>query len=128
MTPTPESQQAVVTYSPFQYLAKKIAALRDAQQPIMLTPSEAQTVIEEAHRQTAATAAVRVSTPSFCRHVRTCCSMVLTPIRRMVAISASVSDGSSLNFRTPTPRAICHGGMFRASTSRLIERAHGRAS
>jgi hypothetical protein len=46
----------------------------------------------------------------------------------IVAISSSVSDGSSLNFVMPTPRATCHGGMLRASTSRLIDRAHGRAS
>src|SRR5579862_2978825 len=46
----------------------------------------------------------------------------------MVAISSSVSDGSSLNLETPTLRSICHGGITRVMTFSRIERAHGRAS
>ena len=46
----------------------------------------------------------------------------------IVAISASVKDGSSLNFAIPTLRSICHGGIWRRTTFSLIDRAHGRAS
>ena len=46
----------------------------------------------------------------------------------MVAISASVSDGSSLNLVMPTWRSMYHGGISRAVTFCLIDRAHGRAS
>ncbi len=45
-----------------------------------------------------------------------------------VSISRSVSDGSSLNCRMPTVRSTCQGGICRASTRCLIERAQGRAS
>ena len=46
--------------------------------------------------------------------------------RPMVAISASLSDGSSRYL--PTVRSTNHGGMTRASTRCLMERAHGRTS
>ena len=46
----------------------------------------------------------------------------------MVAISASLSDGSSLNFVMPIVRSMCQGGISRATTFCLIDRAHGRAS
>ena len=46
----------------------------------------------------------------------------------MVAISASLSEGSSLNFVIPMCRSMCHGGISRATTFCLIERAHGLAS
>src|SRR5216683_271439 len=46
----------------------------------------------------------------------------------MVAISASVKDGSSLNLVMPMVRSMCQGGIWRRATFSLIERAHGRAS
>src|ERR1019366_674737 len=46
----------------------------------------------------------------------------------IVAISASVSEGSFLNLLTPTFLSICQGGMVRLTTLSLMERAHGRAS
>src|SRR5438874_290946 len=46
----------------------------------------------------------------------------------IVAISASVNDGSSLNFVMPTWRSMYHGGISRAATFALIDFAHGRAS
>jgi hypothetical protein len=46
----------------------------------------------------------------------------------IVAISSSVSDGSSLNLVMPTFRSMCHGGISRLATFWRIERAHGRAS
>src|SRR5690242_13063869 len=46
----------------------------------------------------------------------------------MVAISASVRDGSSLNLVIPTLRSMCQGGISRRTTFSLIERAQGRAS
>src|SRR5437016_3248410 len=46
----------------------------------------------------------------------------------MVAISRSVSEGSSLNFVIPMLRSMCQGGIWRRTTFSLIERAHGRAS
>ncbi len=46
----------------------------------------------------------------------------------MIAISASVSEGSSLNLVMPTWRSMYHGGISRDATFCLIERAHGRAS
>ena len=41
---------------------------------------------------------------------------------------SSVSDMSFLNFCTPTPRSMCHGGICRVATRSLMERAQGRAS
>src|SRR5437867_419774 len=46
----------------------------------------------------------------------------------IVAISSSVSEGSSLNRRIPTLRSINHGGMSRVTTFAFIARAQGRAS
>src|SRR5262245_40433412 len=46
----------------------------------------------------------------------------------IVAISASVSDGSPMNFCTPILRSTYHGGISRFATLVAIERAHGRAS
>ena len=46
----------------------------------------------------------------------------------MVATSASLNDGSSLNFVMPMWRSICHGGISRATTFCLIARAQGLAS
>jgi len=46
----------------------------------------------------------------------------------MVAISASLSDGSSLNFEMPMWRSMYHGGISRDDTLALIDRAQGRAS
>src|SRR5438552_3111321 len=46
----------------------------------------------------------------------------------IVAISASLSDGSSLNFVIPTCRSMYHGGISRAAVFCLIDRAHGRTS
>src|SRR5580698_9640976 len=46
----------------------------------------------------------------------------------MVATSASVNDGSSLNLVMPTLRSTCHGGICRLTTFTLMERAQGRAS
>src|SRR5881396_306584 len=46
----------------------------------------------------------------------------------IVAISASLSEISSLNFWMPTFFSMCHGGISRATTRRLIDRAQGRAS
>ena len=46
----------------------------------------------------------------------------------MVAISASVSDGSFLNLVMPMFRSTCQGGISRATTFALIDRAHGRAA
>src|SRR5215470_16289034 len=45
-----------------------------------------------------------------------------------VATSASVSDGSPLNFVMPTWRSMYHGGISRLATFCLIARAQGRAS
>jgi hypothetical protein len=45
-----------------------------------------------------------------------------------VAISRSLSDGSSLNWRMPTARSTCQGGIWRASTRVLMDRTHGRVS
>jgi hypothetical protein len=46
----------------------------------------------------------------------------------MIAISAALNERSLLNFWMPTVRSIVHGGMVRATTFCLIDRAHGRAS
>src|SRR5579872_3527165 len=46
----------------------------------------------------------------------------------MVAISASLSDGSSLNLVMPTLRSMCQGGICRRATFSLMDRAQGRAS
>src|SRR3974377_1399512 len=46
----------------------------------------------------------------------------------MVAISASVKEGSSLNLVTPTLRSMCQGGITRAATLALMARAQGLAS
>ena len=46
----------------------------------------------------------------------------------IVAISASVSDGSSLNCWMPTLRSMCQGGMMRSRTRVLMARAQGRTS
>jgi len=46
----------------------------------------------------------------------------------MVAICSSVSDMSFLNFWTPTLRSMCQGGIWRARTRALIDRAQGRES
>ena len=46
--------------------------------------------------------------------------------RAMVAISASLSEGSSRYL--PTVRSANQGGMTRAATRCLMERAHGRTS
>src|SRR5579883_11742 len=46
----------------------------------------------------------------------------------IVAISASLSDGSSLNFVMPMLRSMCQGGICRRDTFSLTDRAHGRAS
>jgi len=40
----------------------------------------------------------------------------------IVAISWSLKDGSSLNFRIPTFRSMNHSGMSRLATFSLIER------
>ena len=46
----------------------------------------------------------------------------------IVAISSSLSDGSSLNCWMPTFRSMCQGGMMRFITRVLMARAHGRTS
>ena len=46
----------------------------------------------------------------------------------IVAISSSVSDGSSLNFWMPMFRSMCQGGIMRAVVRVLISRAYGRTS
>ena len=46
----------------------------------------------------------------------------------MVAISLSLSDGSSLNCWMPTLRSMCQGGISRCVTLFLMARAHGRTS
>src|SRR2546425_2013565 len=46
----------------------------------------------------------------------------------MVAISASLSEGSLLNFWMPMVRSMNQGGISRAEILVLIARAHGRAS
>ena len=46
----------------------------------------------------------------------------------IVAISASVSDRSSLKCCTPTVLSMNQGGILRVTTLSRIERAHGRAS
>jgi hypothetical protein len=46
----------------------------------------------------------------------------------IVSICWSVSDMSFLNFWTPTPWSICHGGIWRDATRVLIDRANGRTS
>src|SRR5216117_2116842 len=48
--------------------------------------------------------------------------------RAMVAISASASDRSSLNFWIPTFRSMYQGGISRVDTFCRIDRAQGRAS
>ena len=48
--------------------------------------------------------------------------------RPMAAISASDSDGSSLNRRTPTLRSMNHGGISRCAVLSRMARAHGRTS
>jgi len=44
----------------------------------------------------------------------------------MVAISASVSDGSSAY--SPMLLSMCHGGIWRVETRWRIARTHGRTS
>src|SRR5438128_6100138 len=46
----------------------------------------------------------------------------------MVSTCSSVSDMSFLNFRTPTDRSMCQGGICRLATRSRIDRTHGRAS
>ena len=46
----------------------------------------------------------------------------------MVSICSSLSDMSFLNFWTPTPLSMCHGGIWRVATRSLIDLAHGRTS
>ena len=46
----------------------------------------------------------------------------------MVAISASVNDGSSLKSWMPMRRSTYQGGISRVSTLRLTDRAQGRTS
>ena len=48
--------------------------------------------------------------------------------RPISAISASLSDGSSLNSRTPTSFSMNHGGIVRSEVRALMARAHGRTS
>ena len=45
-----------------------------------------------------------------------------------IAISSSLSDGSSLNCWMPMFLSICQGGISRFTTRFLIDRAHGRTS
>jgi len=46
----------------------------------------------------------------------------------IVSISLSASERLFLNSWMPTLRSMCHGGISRAETRVLIERAHGRTS
>ncbi len=46
----------------------------------------------------------------------------------MVSISLSESDRSFWNSWMPTVLSMCHGGIWRACTRFLIDRAHGRDS
>jgi hypothetical protein len=46
----------------------------------------------------------------------------------IVAISASVSDGSSLNLLMPMCRSMYQGGISRRWPLSPMERAHGRVS
>jgi hypothetical protein len=43
-------------------------------------------------------------------------------------MSESLNDGSSLNFVMPMFRSMCQGGISRATTFCLMDRAHGLAS
>jgi hypothetical protein len=45
-----------------------------------------------------------------------------------VSISASLSERSFLKCWMPTVLSMCHGGIWRATTRDLMERAHGRVS
>ena len=48
--------------------------------------------------------------------------------RTMVSISSSLSERSFLKCWMPTVLSMCHGGICRAATRALIDRAHGRVS
>src|SRR5947207_12324367 len=48
--------------------------------------------------------------------------------RRIVSISASLSDRSFLNRRMPTVLSMCHGGIWRAPMRAAIDFTQGRAS
>ena len=48
--------------------------------------------------------------------------------RTIVSICASLSDRSFLNSWMPIVLSMCHGGICRACTRALIDRAHGRDS
>ena len=48
--------------------------------------------------------------------------------RTIVSICSSLSDRSFLNSRIPTVRSMCHGGIVRSVTRRLIALAHGCVS
>ena len=52
----------------------------------------------------------------------------LSTQRAMVAICSSLKEMSLTNSWMPTVLSICHGGISRATTLLLIDRAHGRTS